>query len=228
MTTNEQSTQPRLLTSEELAALVKLHRSMRQWSQEQLAEIAGLNPRTVQRAEDGQPVSLDTRRALAGAFGLDDIDALNKPYLIPTAQQMAAEKGHFERERVTLEGTIIASGKQLAQLIEPTMASMFSEAADMPQVADELYARITDYCREYQNCSELYSAQDKLLVHAELNDLIKGLAENGFSLVGASRVAVLKTQKSDAGFKAGILYVVAFPKGQEAENLAVPREVSFR
>lgn len=228
MTTTAQPPQPRLLTPDELAALVKLYRGMRQWSQEQLAEISKLNPRTVQRVEDGQAASLDTRRALASAFGFDDIDAFNKPYLIPTAQQIAAEKERFEKERVTLEGAIIISGKQLAQLVEPTMASMFSEAADMPKAADELFARLTDYCREYQDCAELYSAQDKLTVHSELNDLVQGLAENGFSLVGASRVAVLKTQKSDAGFKAGILYVVAFPKGQEAENLAVLREVSFR
>ena len=227
MTTTAQTAQPRLLTPEELATLVKLYRGMRQWSQEQLAEISKLNTRTIQRVEDGQAASLDTRRALAGAFGFDDIDAFNKPYLIPTAQQIASEKERFDKERVTLAGTIIVTGKQLAQLVEPTMASMFSEAADLTKAAEALFARLTDYCREYQDCSELYSAHDKLAVHEELNEMVQGLAENGFSLVGASRVAVLKTQES-AGFKAGILYVVAFPKGQEAENLAVPREVSFR
>ena len=74
MTTAQQAAQPRHLSPQELAALVKATREMRQWSQEQLAEIAGLSSRTVQRVEEGQPSSVDTRRALASAFGADGIE----------------------------------------------------------------------------------------------------------------------------------------------------------
>lgn len=48
------STQPRVLPPDELAAMLKMWREMRQWSQETLAEISGLNVRTVQRAEGGK------------------------------------------------------------------------------------------------------------------------------------------------------------------------------
>ena len=48
---------------------LKLLRESRGWSQEQLAEIACLNPRTVQRAEAGGKASLDTGMALASALG---------------------------------------------------------------------------------------------------------------------------------------------------------------
>ena len=94
--------EPRTLTPAELAAVVRLFRETRGWSQEQLAEIARVSARTVQRVEDGQPASLETRRALAGAFGFDDIDAFNKPYSIPTDEELAAAKERFEREHVTL------------------------------------------------------------------------------------------------------------------------------
>ncbi|EOX7330873.1 helix-turn-helix domain-containing protein [Pseudomonas aeruginosa] len=81
MSATEHAQQSRLLTPTELAACIKLFREMRQWSQEQLSAISGLNVRTIQRVEQGQVASLDTRRALARAFELEDIDALNKPFV---------------------------------------------------------------------------------------------------------------------------------------------------
>ncbi len=92
---------PRNLTPAELATLVRAFRDMRSWSQEQLAEIARLTTRTVQRVEDGEPSSVDTRRALAAAFGFEDIDAFNKPYVIPTPEEAAAAKERFDKDHVT-------------------------------------------------------------------------------------------------------------------------------
>jgi len=69
-------TPPRLLTAAEVGACIRQFRQLRHWSQEQLAEISGLNVRTVQRVEQGDSASFDTRRALARAFDFNDIDAL--------------------------------------------------------------------------------------------------------------------------------------------------------
>lgn len=52
-------------------ARLRALREARAWSQEQLADIAGLNVRTVQRAESGHPASPETRMALASAFGVE-------------------------------------------------------------------------------------------------------------------------------------------------------------
>ncbi|MGY0505915.1 helix-turn-helix domain-containing protein [Luteimonas sp. e5] len=46
-------------------------RESRAWSQEQLAEVAGLSVRTVQRVEGGAGASLETRMALATALQVD-------------------------------------------------------------------------------------------------------------------------------------------------------------
>ncbi len=43
-------------------------RTERAWSQEQLAEMAGLSVRTVQRAENGAPSGLETLKSLAAVF----------------------------------------------------------------------------------------------------------------------------------------------------------------
>lgn len=54
-------------------------REQRAWSQEQLAEIAGLSTRTVQRVERGERASHETRMALAAALGLSVEDILHSP-----------------------------------------------------------------------------------------------------------------------------------------------------
>jgi len=43
-------------------------RTGRQWSQEQLANLSGLNLRTIQRLESGAKISTESLRALAAVF----------------------------------------------------------------------------------------------------------------------------------------------------------------
>jgi transcriptional regulator with XRE-family HTH domain len=50
------------------AAIVRQLREARAWSQEQLATVSGISPRTVQRVESEGVASLDTRMALAAAL----------------------------------------------------------------------------------------------------------------------------------------------------------------
>jgi hypothetical protein len=182
----------------------------------------------VQRVEEGQPSSLDSRRALAIAFGAEDIDAFNKPHVIPTAAQRAAEKERFEKEHVTLQAVRLESGKQLANLIEHARASLYSEAANLPPDGEEVYARLADYCREYTDSAEFYSAVDKLALHAELDEMVAALRDQGFSLVGAAREANVDVTGSSSELKFRLVYVVACPKGQEPPTMVVPRAVQFR
>lgn len=64
-------------------------------------------------------------------------------------------------------------------------------------------------------------------MYAELDEMVADLAKNGFTLVGATREVMMKASGPEPGFRAHIVYVVAFPKGQEADSFAVPRAVSF-
>ena len=41
------------------------------WSQSQLAELSGLNVRTIQRIESGQPASMESLKSLASVFEVD-------------------------------------------------------------------------------------------------------------------------------------------------------------
>ena len=56
--------------SEHVASKLKLFRQVLGWTQEHLAEAAGLSSRTVQRAENGEEMSGETLQALAAVFDL--------------------------------------------------------------------------------------------------------------------------------------------------------------
>lgn len=53
------------------AEKIKRWREERHWSQEHLAELAGLGLRTIQRIENGDAASQDSLRALAAAYNVD-------------------------------------------------------------------------------------------------------------------------------------------------------------
>ena len=120
----DQSVEPRQLTHGELASIICQFRELRQWSQETLAELSGLSVRTIQRVEKGEPSDVDTRRALASAFEIEDPDLFNKPYVIPTPDEWKKLREEFEREHVTLDTVVATTGKELAHLFETSTMDM--------------------------------------------------------------------------------------------------------
>jgi transcriptional regulator with XRE-family HTH domain len=93
-TNNDQTTfsGQRFLTPEEVGLLVKTLRSGHGWTQETIAELSGLQTRTIQRVEQGQPSNSDTRRALARAFGIEDLNYFNTLKSLPTAEEALRQK----------------------------------------------------------------------------------------------------------------------------------------
>lgn len=66
-------------------------REERSWSQERLADAAGLSLRTVQRVEREGNASAETRLSLAGAFGVD-VGTLSEAFT-PTSAVLQAQPG---------------------------------------------------------------------------------------------------------------------------------------
>lgn len=226
--TTEQTNQPRVLSPEELGAFVRIMRDIRKWSQEQLSGISGLSVRTIQRVESGQHSDLDTRRALARAFEFEDIDALNKPYHFPTEEEIEAEKEKFDREHITLKALPLTTGKLLAQLADTTAMDLITPGFEMTREADETFALLTDYFREYRDCADLYQEKDKLDIHDEMQGHIDNLRELGVSLCYATRkVAVRSRDETAKPMEMLTVYLVTFPLGKEPAEFSTPREMSI-
>lgn len=218
------SNPPRLLTTEEVATCIRLFRELRHWSQEQLAEISGLSVRTIQRVERGESANFDTRRALARAFELEDIDALNKPFSIPTAEDMATAQAQFDRDNVTLALSPLVTGRELARLVESCEMDLSEPGFEMPREAAESFAALVDAFREYRDCAELYTEVQKLDVYEDLQRQIEELKALGVSLRFAERKMQMVAKSPDADpVRLTALYVVAFRVGKEPEQIAMPR-----
>lgn len=221
-----EKTQPRLLTPEELGLVVKIHRELRQWSQEQLGELSGLSTRTIQRVEGGKPSDLDTRRALARAFDLEDIDAFNKPYVIPTEDELKAAKEEFDKENITLPVLPLSTGKELAGLVELASMDLSTPAFELSREADERFAELIDYFRDYRDCADCYSQRDKFAIYDELQEHIDALKALEVSLRYATRKMVVKGDVPEAKpVPVKVLYVIAFPLGKEPTEIATPRSM---
>lgn len=230
MSTAENTQRTRLLTPAELAVCIRMFREMRQWSQEQLAEISGLNVRTIQRVEQGLSASLDTRRALASAFEFEDIDALNKPFTIPSEEELKVAKEKFDREHVTLTAIPLTTGKQLAKLAEICSMDLSEPGFELTREADETFAALVDYFRDYRDCADVYSETQKFEVYDEMQSHIDALKSLGVSLRYAERKMQVKwgTEPDSKPMPVNVLYVVAFPLGKEPEQFATPKSGGIR
>lgn len=221
MSVTETSPQSRLLTPEELAFCVRAFREARHWSQEQLAEIAHLNVRTIQRVENGEAASFDTRRALAGAFDFKDIDALNKPFHIPTSEDLKVAQEKFDREHVTLTALQLTTGRQLARLAESCSMDLSEPAFELSREAAEEFAALVDYFRDYRDCAEAYSETQKLEIYDDLQAHIDALKAQGVSLRYAERKLQMNWgsgQPEAKPVRVTALYLMAFPLGKEPEQ----------
>lgn len=226
MTTAEQTKSPRMPTLQELAFCIKLFRELRKWSQEQLSAISGLTTRTIQRVEKGEPSSVDTRRALARAFGLEDIDAFNKEISIPDAEEQKAQQEQFAKDNITLKAQPLTTGRELAKLAEVTKMDLFTPAFELEREAAEEFAALTDYFHEYRDCYDLYSEVDKFDVFDALDAHIQALKSREVSLCYATRQVVFKSVPGVEPYKAEALYVVACKRGQEFTEFATPKAFS--
>lgn len=222
-------TEPRLLTADELAGVVKMWREVHGWSQETLAALSGLSVRTIQRVERAAPSDLDTRRALARAFGSEDIDLFNKSYQIPTAEELKAAQEKFERNHVTLDVETITTGRQIATAFEGCVMDCSSPAIDLGEQSSANFAALVDYLRDYRDCADAYREIDKLDIYAELQKYIDDLDAAGVTLGYSSRKTALvgKDWPDKTPWRVTLVYLSAFNKGTCPAKMAVPKAINI-
>ena len=142
-----------LIDSERLRTL----RAGRQWSQEQLAELSGLNLRTIQRLESGAKISTESLRALAAVFEVPPETLL---FRAPTRSESPSQSQPSQRALAAMregivrgldfEGTssreefwwfalavgmILALGEQLTESFGPLPLGLASLVVVVPWVA---------------------------------------------------------------------------------------------
>jgi transcriptional regulator with XRE-family HTH domain len=225
----EQMADAKSLTSQELAGIIRAFREMRQWSQDTLSALTKLSIRTIQRVECGEPSSQETRRALALAFELEDIDFFNKPFTVPDPEQLQAEMERFKRENVTLDARAASSGQELVRLFESAQMDYSSPNIVLPSAAAEAYAGLIDYLRDHRDCADLMSESQKLVAYDAIQEFLDALHKAGFSVSYARRDTKLvgKDWADKSPWPVTIAYLAVSTKGSAPKWICAPRQVSF-
>jgi transcriptional regulator with XRE-family HTH domain len=102
-------------------ARIRVLRREKGWTQEQLAEIAGVSSRTIQRAESANCAAFETVRAIAAAFEMDFDQLLDSPCCeVPDSESQMIEEPAIpvRRVRMTLQfAAVLAAGLLLGMLV---------------------------------------------------------------------------------------------------------------
>ena len=223
----EQMEKPKPLNGEELAGIIRMLREMRQWSQDTLSALSKLSIRTIQRVESGEPSNADTRRALALAFELEDIDFFNKPFVLPDPERIKAEVEKFKREHVTLEAKTVTSGQELVRLYDTAGMDSASSAVELEGDAADAFAGLIDYLRDFRECSDLMGEREKLQASREVQSYLDRLGQAGFSVSYALRDTKLIGQNwtDKTPWAVTIAYLAVYPRGSEPRVICAPKQV---
>lgn len=120
--------------------------------------------------------------------------------------------------------------KQLAKLVELHMMDLSEPGFELSREADETFAELVDYFRDYRDCADAYTETTKFEVYDELQARIDGLKALGVSLRYAERKMQVKwgTDSDGKPMPVSALYVVAFPLGEEPDQFATPKSGGIR
>lgn len=197
-----------------LAMNVRTNREVKHWTQQHLADVAGIDLRTVQRVEKGETPNTETLGALANAFDTT-IDALHTDWiqLLKQAQERELEKTHHivPVMPVTRVGDLELIGSTDAYLMH---CSADDEAVRLTSA--QLQTHLTDL-RGLWNDVGAVEREEYL---KEAFEFVRELKEQGYSVsfgtcmhrIGASKASELRT-----------LCVMVWPRGQEQERVAIPK-----
>lgn len=160
------------MTTSYRSAQIKELRTSRAWSQEQLAKMAGLDVRTIQRIEKGEPASFETLKSVASVLKLNVSDLLN--------EKKAEEKKKTEAETPKGEFLIrVSDGNQLFTLMDGAHAYAFNN--DTLESDDDTQL-VADFLQELHDWGELgddIGPGERVRTAHEYTKRIKDLEDRG-------------------------------------------------
>ncbi len=226
--TSTTSPETRTLTPDEIGRVVRAFRDEFGWSQETLAELAGITSRTVQRLEAGQPSNLDTRRAVARAFDFEDLDWLNKPFPFPDEAELRARHEAFEREHLVLDAKPVDGRGLMATLVDHGCNGIAATGlSELPAGVREAFAAALDFLRECMDVSDVAPRSELLGYGDTIEEILAPLREQGFVIAVATRTTRITGEGWKQPLPLSIVYLAAAPADAPPSKIAVSRKIQM-
>jgi transcriptional regulator with XRE-family HTH domain len=196
-----------------LAKNVRMLRELKHWTQQHLADTAGILLRTVQRVEKGEGASVETLGALANAFDVT-IDILQADFAA-IAEQLQREEEEYKKRHDFVEVREVTSSSDIGVLGGVHGNICYCGSKD--DAVQDAFARLQGNIRDM---ADLWDDVDPVS-HREWSrgafEQVKELNDMGFAVV---------LGKKDGHWQkmpVTILYVVAMPRDEVKPFIAVEK-----
>lgn len=223
----------RQATPPEVATLVRMFREARGWTQDTLAALGRLEVRTIQRVERGESSSKDTKRAIADAFGFEDLDAFTKVQDAPSREQAEKQRQEFERTHLVLDLEPVDGRGIVSALMDlgGLGAIGHQSLVGLTREAQDAFAVLLDYTRDCMDVCDVASKAEMLSYGDDLQTHVDALQTAGYDLHLARRRATMRARSGSVeqghSLKMEILYLVTVPVGAKPCKVAVLKEAEF-
>jgi transcriptional regulator with XRE-family HTH domain len=218
----------RLLTPAELAAFVKAKRDEHKWTQAVLAELAGVTERTIQRVENGEPSTFDTRRAIAKAFECHDLDIFNKPHPVPSPEKLKSYWAELDKTTLIIPITRIRDARTLRTMSEGCHCSAAEELGELSAEARRAFAETVDCLRDYNDVRDAYSMTQRLDLDGDIDTLLKRIGEAGATVgAGLRRGKFRSDAPGSEPMDLTTIYFLLAPNDALPNTVMVPKRVQL-
>lgn len=228
---------PILLDPKLLGFWVRCIRETQHMSQDALAKSSGVDIRTIQRMEAGNPVSVTTRRCLARGLGYDNHDIFDDPQFAMTVHSVlegaqsinreAIEKQHPDHVRVQVER--VKNGETLGRFADAANAMSLNADDELSLEAKQAAATLFDYVRDLIDVGNDASFSDKLAYSQDLETLLRELEGLGTAVYSAFRSMKMTndTWADKTPIPMKIDYLTVVPVQRILTDMLVPRRAQM-
>jgi transcriptional regulator with XRE-family HTH domain len=216
---------PRTLSAKEVGALVRGFRELREWTQETLAELAGVSAKTVQRVERAQAGDADTLRSLAGALGFEDLNFFTKPQPLPTKEQLKQYEAKLDAETVLVKFTLIERGKQLRQRAEEHDARVIQCQVENDGL-EVAFAALCDLVGDYIDIAGDITQTERLAMDPDFDEALHSVKALGGDVLIGSRRVKMSAHGADGGYPCSVLYLVCVKVPGTNQSMRVARRLA--
>ena len=191
----------RAFTAAEFSELVKAFREAAGWKQITLAYEARITERTVQRIENGEPVSDETRRQVAKAFRLPE-DFFIKPCYVPSTEEAEAAFRENAAKFTVVDARRLESARDFEEILSVGHAFLI-DGTQLPDVRKGAVAAFKDLFHDWTWVYSDVTHVERLEACTSLSKDVKNSCRQRLS----GRIRDLRSSGKPSGFKVAAITV---------------------
>lgn len=221
-----------------VASNIRTLREHRAWTQEHLAQVAGVTPRTVQRVEAGEGAQVETLQSIAAALDVDvqalRFDALEHiaqllgvPRDKVTPELIAERQKEVDAKYVKVPMTRVAASADLRAFSDAM--SFYFDCILKDDAVQDVAAALQQDIQDLMDIGRDIDATHRRQFEVDVFDHVKELERLGAVVTIGRRDGRMKVGDHDS-IPWTCLYVVVSSKDDAKETVLVPKSgnVSFR